>query len=312
MVPPHGAPQGLPEAHHEEPAIGQVSERIVQCLVMQALLQGLALGKVVENPLPVEGFARFVPYQHRLLTHPHHRVVLGQQAVLLPERLAASRFEALVGGKDPLTVAWVETLGPQLLGLPLLGGVAEHLLYVRAGVERGVWVVYRVYIGDGRYLLYHGTVALLRIPERLLGMLTHRYVYLYPEPVERLPLLVPHQRRLVPDPHQMPILGELAVLHHERITSLVRAPVLGQDPLPVVGVQDLYPEVWAGGAFLGGVAHHVRNPGTNVDRLAVAAYLPDIGDYRYPLDQCTIPLLGFLALRDVSGGDHHASHMRIV
>ena len=72
FVPPPGAPQGLPEAVHEELAVREVGQGIVECLVMQALLQGLALGKVVEDPLPVKGFARFVPYQHRLLTHPHH------------------------------------------------------------------------------------------------------------------------------------------------------------------------------------------------------------------------------------------------
>src|ERR671921_289270 len=132
---------------------------------MQALLQDLALGKVVEDPLPVEGFPRFVPYQHRLLTHPHHRVVLGQQAVLLPERLPASRLEAFVGGKDSFTVVWVETLGPQLLVLPLLGGVSEHLLYLGAGVERGVWIVYRVYVGDGGYLFHKGAVAVVRVPD---------------------------------------------------------------------------------------------------------------------------------------------------
>src|SRR5215208_180908 len=101
--------------------LGEVSETIVECLVMQALFQSLTLGKIVEDPLPVEGFARFVPYQHRLLTHPHHRAVLGHQTVLFAEWLLAPRLEALIGGKDPLTVAWVETLGPQLLGLPLLG-----------------------------------------------------------------------------------------------------------------------------------------------------------------------------------------------
>src|SRR5215212_2054666 len=139
---------------------------------MQALLQALALGKVVEDPLPVEGFARFVPYQHRLLTHPHHRVVLGQQAVLLPERLPASRLEAFVGCKDPLPVVWVEALGPQLLVLPLLGGVAEHLLYLGAGVEGSVRVVYRVYVGNGGYLLDEGTIPLLRLLEPSLSLPT--------------------------------------------------------------------------------------------------------------------------------------------
>src|SRR5919112_893313 len=144
--------------------------------ILEAFLQGLALGKIVEAPLPVEGFARFVPYQHRLLTDPHHRAVPGQQAVLLPERLAAPRLEALVGGKDPLPVVWVETLGPQLLFLPLLGGVAEHLLYLGAGVEGGVWAVYRVYVGNGGYLLYEGTVAFLCFPELLLSPLALLYV----------------------------------------------------------------------------------------------------------------------------------------
>src|SRR5919112_1885400 len=132
--------------------------------ILEAFLQGLAFGKVVKAPLPVEGFARFVPYQHRLLTDPHHRPILGQQPVLLPERLAAPRLEAFFGGKDPLTVVWVDRLGPKLLGLPLLGGVTEHLLYLGAGVERGVWIVYRIYVGDGGYLLYQGAVALLRLP----------------------------------------------------------------------------------------------------------------------------------------------------
>src|SRR5215217_4963830 len=180
---------------------------------MQALLQGLALGKVVENPLPVEGFARFVPYQPRLLTHPHHRVVLGQQAVLLPERLAAPRLEALVGGKDPLTVVWVETLGPKLLGLPLRRGVAKHLLYLGAGVERGVWIVYRVNVGDGGYLFNKGAVALLRVPDLLLCPLALTYVLNLGDEVQRITFFVVHHRDAQEGPHYLALLVEVTLLH---------------------------------------------------------------------------------------------------
>src|SRR5215208_2063490 len=282
---------------------------------MQALLQSLALCKVVEDPLPVEGFARFVPYQHRLLTDPHHRPILGQQTVLLPERLAAPRLEALVGDQDPLTVVWVQALGPQLLGLPLLGGVTEHLLYLRACVERRVRVVYRVYVGDGGYLLYQGTETLLRSPEPRLGPLALRYVYLYPLPVERFPLFVPNEGRLVSDPHQVPVLGELTILHGERLSGLVGAQVLGQDRLPVVGMKNSYPEVRGQGALLGGVSHDVQHLGADVHGFAGVAYLSDVGNSWYPLDEHTVSLLslsetvfGLLAPRDVPGVDNVSAH----
>src|ERR671921_768071 len=198
---------------------------------MQALLQGLALGKVVEDPLPVEWFARLVPYHHRLLTHPHHRVVLGQQPVLLPERLPAPRLEALVGGKDPLTVAWVETLGPQLLVLPLLGGVSEHLLYMRAGVERGLRVVYRVYVGDGGYLLYQSAVALLCGPDLLLCPLALTYVLDLGDEVQRLAFFVVHHRDAQEGPHHLALLVEVALLH------LVGAYLSDQHPAHLVEIR---------------------------------------------------------------------------
>src|SRR5215212_9305608 len=198
---------------------------------MQALLQDLALGKVVENPLPVEGFARFVPYQYRLLTYPYHRAVPGQQAVLLPERLAAPRLEALVGGKDPLAVVWVETLGPQLLCLPLLGGVAKHLLYVRAGVERGVWIVYRVNVGDGRYLFHQGAVALLRSPDLLLCPFAVTNVLDLGDKVQRIAFFILHHRDAQEGPHYV------AILVHVTLLDLVGAHLPSQYPAKVVEIR---------------------------------------------------------------------------
>src|SRR5215208_3349298 len=172
-------------------------------MVMQSLLQSVVRGTGVGDPLPVEGFARFVPYQHCLLTDPHHRPILSQQTVLLPERLAAPRLEALVGDQDPLTVVWVKALGPQLLGLPLLGGVTEHLLYLRACVERGLRVVYRVYVGNGGYLLYQGTVVFLRVPNLLLCPLALTYVLDLRDEVQWFVFCFGHHRDAKEDPHHV-------------------------------------------------------------------------------------------------------------
>src|SRR5919107_22592 len=121
--------------------------------------------------------------------------------VLFTEGLFPPRLEALVGGQYPLPIVGVEALGPQLVLPPLFGGVTEHLLYLRAGVERRLRVIYRVNVGDGRYLVDQGTETLLRGPKPPLGPLALRYVYLYPKPVEWFPLVVPDERSLVSDPH---------------------------------------------------------------------------------------------------------------
>src|SRR5918995_6679162 len=283
--------------------------------MLEPLLQSLALGKVVEDPLPVERFACFVLQEDRLLTDPPHSPVSRHQAVLFAEGLLVPRLEALVGGQYPLPVVGVEALGPQLLLPPLLGGVTEHLLYLGTGVERCLRVIYRVNVGDGRDLVNQGTETLLRSSEPPLGPLALRYVYLYPKPVERFPLIAPNERSLVSDPHQLSVLGELTILHGERLSSLVGAQVLGQDRLPIVGMKNSYPEVGGRGALLWGVCHDVQHLGADVHGFTGMAHLSDVGNCRYPLDEHTVPLLsvsetvfGLLAPRDVPGVDHVSAH----
>src|SRR5918995_6072756 len=142
-----------------------------------------------------------------------------------------------------------------------------------------------------------------------------RPVLLYPKPVERFPLFVSNERRLVPDPHQTPVLGDLTILHDERLPGLVGAQILGQDRLPIVGMKNSYPEVRGRGALLGGVSHDVHNLGADVHGFAVAAYLLDVGNCRYLLDEHTVPLLGLpetifglLTPRDVPGVDNVSAH----
>src|SRR5918995_3169038 len=283
--------------------------------MLEPLLQSLALGKVVEDPLPVERFACFVLQEDRLLTDPDPRPVLGQQAVLFAEGLLVPRLEALVGGQYPLPIVGVEALGPQLALPPLLGGITKHLLYLGTGVERRLRVIYRVNVGDGRDLVNQGTETLLRSPEPRLGPLALRYVYLYPKPVERFPLFVPDERRLVPDPHRAPVPGESTIFHDERLFGLVGAQILGQDRLPVVGMKRSYPEVRGRGALLWGVSQDVHNLGADIHGFAGAAYLLDVGNSRYLLDEHTVPFLGLpetvfglLPPRDVPGVDHVSTH----
>src|SRR5918998_2504325 len=97
---------------------------------------------------------------------------LGDHTVLLPKGIAS-----LVGapgfGQDPLFVVGMENLYPELRVLqPLLGSVAEHPLYLWAHVDGGADLVYRVYVGDRRYLFHQGAVALFGLPELILGLLT--------------------------------------------------------------------------------------------------------------------------------------------
>src|SRR5215212_3581964 len=75
------------------------------------------------------------------------------------------------------------------------------------------------------------------------------------------------------------------------------------------------PEVRGRGALLGGVSQDVHNLGADVHGFAGAAYLLDVGDSRYPLNEHTVPFLGLpetvfglLAPRDVPGVDNVSVH----
>src|SRR5918994_5122641 len=105
--------KGFLEAIHEELAVRKIGQVVVEGPMLEPLLQGLALGKVVDNPLPVERFARFISQEDRFLADPHHRSVPGHQTVLFAEGFLSPRLEALVGGQDPLPIVRVEALGPQ-------------------------------------------------------------------------------------------------------------------------------------------------------------------------------------------------------
>src|SRR5215210_1797837 len=69
-------------------------------LALPELILGLlALGHVEEDSLPVQGLTLLILYEDGLLAHPYHRPVLGEETVLLAERLSAY-LQTVVCGQD--------------------------------------------------------------------------------------------------------------------------------------------------------------------------------------------------------------------
>src|SRR5215207_1686826 len=198
----------------------------------------------------------------------------------------------------------------------LLGSVAKHPL------DRGALVAYgAVGLQDGddvRTVLDEGPESFLVLPQRLFGALAFRYVRKDPLPVQGVALSVSHQHRLVANPDNVAIAPHLAELYRERLPRQVRAPILLQDPLPIVGVDGAYPEV---GIFLVRilwVAEHGFDLRAVVDRGHAAVHLFDVDDCRYVLDQGAVSLLGLPehvlhppefrhVVDDALHGDHVAS-----
>ena len=92
-------------------------------------------------------------------------------------------------------------------------------------------VVYRVYVGDGGYLLYQGAVALLRVPDLLLCPFALAYVLDLGDEVQRCAFFVVHHRDVQEDPHYV------ALLVHVTLLGLVGAHLPGQYPAEVVQVR---------------------------------------------------------------------------
>src|SRR5215217_5824840 len=78
--------------------------------------------------------------------------------------------------------------------------------------------------------------------KRSLGLLAFGYVEHHALPEAWSTVLVPHQHGLVPNPCDPTVAGDLTVLHPERLTGLVCAPIFGQNPFTIFGMQQVNPE----------------------------------------------------------------------
>ncbi len=132
------------------------------------------------------------------------------------------------------------------------------------------------------------------LPECLLRLLAVSDVDEDPLPVERLSRLVPHEGRLIPDPHDSSVLGDQAILFGEGLTRSLGAFVGGQHPHPVLRVKPLFPQVPLGiEPLLNRIAHQSLDLRAGVDgEVRISAEGPiRVSHHRDGLDQGAVTLL---------------------
>ena len=108
----------------EAAAVEQVGERVVVGEVLEAVLGGLALGDVGQQPLDQQP-ALLVEHARGLVAHPHDAAVARVHPVLDADPLAGR--QPVLGGEHRLAVVLVQAADPQRrVGAPLLRRVAEQ------------------------------------------------------------------------------------------------------------------------------------------------------------------------------------------
>ena len=240
-----------------------------------------------------------------VIVHPYRSAVLGDDPILQVERVARGVRSARLGHHG-LAVVGVEHPHPQPgLGQALLGGVAGERLVLRADVDRGGDLVDLVDVDDRRDPLDQVAVARLGLALTRLGLAPGRDV---------LDHALPHRPRSVafdqeggvPYPHDRSVRTQEPVLDLEALSGSLRPSVLLQDPIPVVGMDQLHPRVRLRHPFarrdagqLLDLRRDVRQPVVAVRILLVG----EVGHDRQLLDQLPVALLRPLLLGDV---EHHA------
>src|SRR5207247_3539502 len=106
---------------------------------------------------------------------------------------------------------------------PVLRGVAEHGLDLRADVHGGGQLVHEVDVGDRRDCLDQGPVPRLGLQEAFLGLLALGDVHEDALPDVPQTLAIPlHHHGLVANPHDPAVLGHHSIIH-DAATALVAA-----------------------------------------------------------------------------------------
>jgi len=136
----------------------------VESLVAQLLL-GLVAGGDIEQVALQDGSVR-IKNDARLVLNPHVPTVTRAQPVLDEQRLTG-RVRQLVRGEHALAILGMQDLDEEVAVLdPLLDGVAEHLLDLRARVHVRADVVQPVDVDGQRQLLDEHAKAGRRSVER--------------------------------------------------------------------------------------------------------------------------------------------------
>src|SRR5829696_1429832 len=107
--------------------------------MVHLLLQGLALGYVEHEPLPVADLARFILYHDRLVTYPLCPPVAVEYPVLRREDLARLSGPPILRLYPP-AVLGMHHSPPEIRILAFLRRVTRQGLYLRAHVHGGIGV----------------------------------------------------------------------------------------------------------------------------------------------------------------------------
>ena len=134
-----------------------------------AVLGLLALGDVHHHTVRVAGHASIVANDRRLVVHPYDVTVPVEHPVLEAEGLARLMVPLVLGDRAGLVVRMEQTRPHPRVRRPLLWGVSEELLDLRADEEGRRRLIGTVDVGHRGSMLDHRTVLFLREPSRLVG-----------------------------------------------------------------------------------------------------------------------------------------------
>ncbi len=168
--------------------------RLLRNRALQLLLGDLALGDVVENPMP-DRDPGLVGFEHRLVEDPDDVAVAGDHPVVDRRRIAiADRLLGLLG-EGALAVVRVQKLRPQIrVRFPVLGAVAEDVLDLRADVAPAPVLTQLRGVDDRRQALDEAAVILpagRNLIEEFVDLLVR------PIPIPRRPVHCPRYRQIV-------------------------------------------------------------------------------------------------------------------
>src|ERR671913_669247 len=193
------------QAIHEQRAVRQPGEQIVEHLITELLYHGFAFGDVpgVDHHTLHSRVVEQVVYD--MLKVAPRAILVGHSE--LQGRVKPRSFQDLGESVQRLLpVVWMdraECVGPYLLFRP----VARHPLDCRAYVANGaVGLEDRDDIGA---VLYQRAEALLALCDYSLDLLAFAHVLDLADEVERLVLLVLHYRDAEERPHYVPVLVEV-------------------------------------------------------------------------------------------------------
>lgn len=245
---------------------GELFDQGAELLVRASpfLVGPLPLGDVHPEALDVRSALRIV-HDRPLVVHPHDPPVLGDHAVLDRERLPRVA-EPLARLGHPLEVVRMEgLLHDRRVVLPLLRGVAEKRLHLRARVEVRARKLHRPDVHPDRRFLDDPPEALLGALELELGALLAGDVEDRALEDGTIAVRRTDQLARLPDPNRAAVARDEPVLERERLPRLAPARMSREHALAVVRMEDPREEAVILLPVLHRVAHRLHDARAGIE-----------------------------------------------